>query len=246
MWPTTTPNRARFGTRGKGKGGFGPLFAAPFGALVYIAVNKRYLHGWRRSGDTRPRRAAIVPCSLRCARDLKGVRPCRAPRPCCLRLRSRSPLRVAAGYGWRGSIRALACGPARGPPAPAGRGAPSPSASAALSLAAAAGGALALLRSGSGCVSSPSPRSASPASAPSPALWAGAAPRASPAALCPASRSRRGGARLSGCRPRWPRWGCAPRRGFVLGPLPLCACGRGVGVPLAAASGDGPPALAGG
>ena len=40
MWPTTTPNRERFGTRGKGKGGFGPLFAAPFGALVYIAVNK--------------------------------------------------------------------------------------------------------------------------------------------------------------------------------------------------------------
>lgn len=26
-----------------------------------------------------------------------------------------------------------------------------------------------------------------------------------PAALCPASRSRRGAARLSGCRPRWPR-----------------------------------------
>ena len=38
-----------------------------------------------------------------------------------------------------------------------------------------------------------------------------------PAALCPASRSRRGAARLSGCRPRWPRcvafrppaWACS-------------------------------------
>ena len=83
-----------------------------------------------------------------------------------------------------------------------------------------------------------------------------------PAALGPASRSRRGAARLSGCRPRWPRWWrSAPRRGFVLGLArwcacgrgaggsagcgQRCACGRGVGVPLAAASGDGPPALAG-
>lgn len=158
------------------------------------------------------------------------MRPCRAPRPCCLRLRSRSPLRVAAGCGWRGSIRALACGPARGPPAPAGRGAPSPSASAALSLAAAAGGALALLRSGSGCVSSPSPRSASPASAPSPALWAGAAPRASPAALCPASRSRRGGGAALGLSPSLAALGLRPAawvRSGAAAPVRLRARGWG-------------------
>ena len=37
MWPTTTPNRARFGTRGKGKGGFWPPFLLRRSGRLWIS-----------------------------------------------------------------------------------------------------------------------------------------------------------------------------------------------------------------
>ena len=126
--------------------------------------------------------------------------PCRAPRPCCLRLRSRSPLRLAAG-----------CGLARLNPRFALRG---------LALAALRLGlrvlALAPLR----------PGGVGPGPAPS---GLRAAPRAPPAALLSRLRSRRG-ARGSRASPSLAAPACpAPRRRVALGLSQWCACGRGDG-----------------
>ena len=74
-----------------------------------------------------PGSAAIVPCSLRCARDLKGMRA--LPRPSPLLLAAPLPLAAARGCGLRcGAASSALCpaGPRGGPPAPAGAAAPRP------------------------------------------------------------------------------------------------------------------------
>lgn len=156
--------------------------------------------------------------------------PCRAPRPCCLRLRSRSPLRVAAGCGWRGSIRALPCGAARGPARSGGARRPL-----ALGGGCAAarrrgwrGLAPAALRLGLRVLALAPLRRGGVGPGPAPSGLR-AAPRASPAALPSRLRSRRGarGSRASPslAAPARP----APRRFVVLGLSRWCACGRGDG-----------------
>lgn len=160
-----------------------------------------------------PGSAAIVPCSLRCARDLKGVRPCLAA----------SRLRLNPGSAPAGASRGAARSGGARLPRP---GRPLRSGCSPLRLR--------------GCCASLRPRSPlAPRLAlrllpgrsvgrrsaralvgrrcrcrPSrPCCGSGLRPPVSrpparpglPAALCPASRSRRGAARLSGCRPRWPR-----------------------------------------
>ena len=157
-------------------------------------------------GDKAPAPPPLSRARLARCGTSKVCGPCRAPRPCCLRLRSRSPLRVAAG-----------CGVARLHPrfALRGRAGARPLRRARRPLALGSGCALACRRGWRGLAPAalrlglrvlalaPLRRGGvGPGPAPS---GLRAAPRASPAALCPASRSRRGAARLSGCRPRWPR-----------------------------------------
>ena len=88
---------------GRVKGASAPFFCCDYMWDVYkerdTRYSLRYLHGWRRSGDTRPRRAAIVPRSLRCARDLK--RCAALPRPSPLLLAAPLPLAAARGCGLR-------------------------------------------------------------------------------------------------------------------------------------------------
>ena len=166
--------------------------------------------------------------------------PCRAPRPCCLRLRSRSPLRVAAG-----------CGVARLHPrfALRGRAGARPLRRARRPLALGSGCALACRRGWRGLAPAalrlglrvlalaPLRRGGvGPGPAPS---GLRAAPRASPAALGSACAPRPGaGGAALGLSPSLAAPGrAAPGRGLVLGRVLLCACGRGAWVPLAAASG---------
>ena len=195
-----------------------------------------------------PGSAAIVPCSLRCARDLSGMRA--LPRPSPLLLAAPLPLAAAPSCGLRfGAAQSALCpaGPRGGPPAPAGRVGPSPSAAAALRLAAAAGGALPWLRFGSGCVSSPSPRSARAASAPALRPPGSGRPLGlPPPRFSPACAPAAGRAAL-GLRPRWPRL-LAPPRGVVSswGCRGGAPAGAGVGIPPPAGGGDNRPPWAGG
>ena len=197
-----------------------------------------------------PGSAAIVPRSPCSLRDFKRYAGPAAP--LALAACGSAPARRCAWLRaavWRGFIRALPCGAARGPARSGGRGGPSPSAPAALSLAVAAGGALPRLRSGSGCVSSPSPRSAGAASAPALRPPGSGRPLGLPPPrfVPPALRAPGPGGAALGLSPSLAAPGrAAPGRGFVLWWVRWCACGRGAGVPLAVASGGRPPALAGG
>lgn len=221
------------------RGGFGtPFFCC------------RCLHGWRRRAGTRPRLRRHCPVLTALRSGLKRYAGPAAP--LALAACGSAPARRCAWLRaavWRGFIRALPCGAARGPARSGGRGGPSPSAPAALSLAVAAGGALPRLRSGSGCVSSPSPRSAGAASAPALRPPGSGRPLGLPPPrfVPPALRALGPGGAALGLSPSLAAPGrAAPGRGFVLGLVRWCACGRGAGVPLAAASGGRPPALAGG
>ena len=160
-----------------------------------------------------PGSAAIVPCSLRCARDLKGMRPCLA----ASRLRL-NPVSAPAGAS-RGAARSggarlprpgrqlrSGCSPLRlrgccaslRPRSPL-----APRLALRLLPGRSVGRRSARALVGRRCRCRPS----------RPCCGSGLRPPVSrpparpglPAALCPASRSRRGAARLSGCRPRWPR-----------------------------------------
>ena len=197
-----------------------------------------------------PGSAAIVPCSLRCARDFKGMRA--LPRPSPLLLAALLPLAAARGCGLRfGAASSALCpaGPRGGPPAPAGAAAPRPRLRLRSRLPSRLAGPC------PGCAPAraacPRPRPAPPGRRrPRPcALRAPGGPSGFPRRASSRLRSApwgRGGAAL-GLSPSLAAPGrAAPGRGFVLGLVRWCACGRGAGVPLAAASGGRPPALAGG
>ena len=197
-----------------------------------------------------PGSAAIVPCSLRCARDFKGMRA--LPRPSPLLLAAPLPLAAARGCGLRfGAASSALCpaGPRGGPPAPAGAAAPRPRLRLRSRLPSRLAGPC------PGCAPAraacPRPRPAPPGRRrPRPcALRAPGGPSGFPRRASSRLRSapRGRGARLSGCRPRWPRRGVPPRGvGSSCGGRGGAPAGAGLGVPLAAASGGRPPALAGG
>lgn len=160
-----------------------------------------------------PGSAAIVPCSLRCARDLKGMRPCLAASR--LRLNPDSaPAGASRGAARSGGARL----PRPGRPLRSGcsplrlrgccaslrpRSPLAPRLALRLLPGRSVGRRSARALVGRRCRCRPS----------RPCCGSGLRPPVSrpparpglPAALCPASRSRRGAARLSGCRPRWPR-----------------------------------------
>ena len=219
--------------------GFGPSFFAA-GACMGGAVA-------RGQG---PGSAAIVPCSLRCARDFKGMRA--LPRPSPLLLAAPLPLAAARGCGLRcGAASSALCpaGPRGGPPAPAGAAAPRPRLRLRSRLPSRLAGPC------PGCAPAraacPRPRPAPPGRRrPRPcALRAPGGPSGFPRRASSRLRSTPWGrgARLSGCRPRWPRRGVPPQGvGSFWGWCGGAPAGAGLGVPLAAASGDGRPQGAGG
>ena len=179
------------------RGGFGPSFFAA-GACMGGAVA-------RGQG---PGSAAIVPCSLRCARDFKGMRA--LPRPSPLLLAALLPLAAARGCGLRfGAASSALCpaGPRGGPPAPAGAAAPRPRLRLRSRLPSRLAGPC------PGCAPAraacPRPRPAPPGRRrPRPcALRAPGGPSGFPRRASSRLRSTPWGrgARLSGCRPRWPR-----------------------------------------
>ena len=200
-------------------------------AAIASPCRPRCLHRWRRSGGARPRRAAIVPRSLCSLRDLRRYAGPAAP--LALAACGSAPARRCAWLRaavWRGSIRALPCGAARGPARSGGARRPL-----ALGGGCAAarrrgwrGLAPAALRLGLRVLALAPLRRGGVGPVPAPSGLR-AAPRASPAALPSRLRSRRGarGSRASPslAAPARP----APRRRVVLELSRWCACGRGDG-----------------